>query len=46
MALKKVAGHIDAGFAVGLRKIGLKTRHLCVGQPEEIRYVHRSFIEP
>jgi hypothetical protein len=37
---------IDAGFAVGLRKIGLKTRHLCVGQSEEIRHVHRSFFEP
>ncbi len=37
---------IDAGFAMRLWEEGLKTRHLCVGQPKQIRQVHRSFFEP
>ncbi len=37
---------IDARLAVGLREIGLKTQHLRVRQPDEIRHVHRSFSEP
>ena len=36
---------IDAGFAVGVRKEGLKTRHLRLRQPEKIRHVQRSFLE-
>jgi hypothetical protein len=31
---------------VGLGKTGLRTRHLCAGQPEEIRHVHRSSSDP
>ena len=34
---------IDAGFAMGLREEGLKTRHLRLRQPEKIRHGHRSF---
>jgi len=34
---------INARLAVGLREVGLKTRHLRVGQPVEIRHIHRSF---
>lgn len=34
---------IGAGFAVGLREIGLKTCHLRICQSEELRHVHRSF---
>ena len=37
---------IDAGFAMRLWEEGLKTRHLGVGQPKQIRHVHRSFFEP
>ena len=33
---------IDTGLAMGLRKIGLQTRHLRIAQPEEIRHIHRS----
>jgi hypothetical protein len=36
---------IDAWLAVGFREEGLKTRHLRIRQPEEIRHVHRSFFE-
>lgn len=34
---------IDARLAMGLRKIGLKPRHLRVAQPEEIRHVTARF---
>ena len=34
---------IDTGLAVGLREIGLKTRHLRIAQPEEIRHVTAQF---
>ena len=37
---------IYAGFAVRLWEEELKTRHLGVGQPKQIRHVHRSFFEP
>lgn len=36
---------MDAGFAVRLWEEGLKTRHLVVGQPKQIRHVHRWFFE-
>ena len=34
---------IDPRFAVGLGKVGLKTRHLSIAQPEEIRHVTARF---
>ena len=37
---------IDARFAMGLGKEGLKTRHLRIRQPEKIRHVHLSVFEP
>ena len=37
---------IDAWFAMGLREIGLKPRHLRVRQPEKIRHITAPFSEP
>ena len=34
---------INTGFAVGLREVGLQTRHLRVAQPKEIRHVNARF---
>ena len=45
-ALEPVKPIIDAGRALNLRKIGVRTPHLRVRQPAEIRHVHRSIFEP
>lgn len=37
------AAVINARFAMGLREKGLKTRHLPIAQPKQIRHVHRHF---
>ena len=34
---------IDAGLAMGLREVGLQTRHLRIAEPKEIRHVTAQF---